>query len=97
MALCRFDSIPLFDNILSHKNSNAALLQKAKLQSSSSKDKRYLLANMGGAGALGKGFIEYASSKFNTSQLGAISAAAEGYGEGGFTLVKGPPGTGKVC
>ena len=59
-------------------------------------DKGDLLDNMGGKAALGKGFTSYARKKFNSSQLGAISAAATEYGSGGFTLVKGPPGTGKV-
>ena len=54
------------------------------------------LKKLGGKGALGEGFAKYAGNKFNDSQLGAISAAACEYGEGGFTLVKGPPGTGKV-
>ena len=31
----------------------------------------------------------------NDSQLHAITAAAREYGDGGFTLIKGPPGTGK--
>ena len=59
-------------------------------------EKRELLKKMGGAAALGEGFTKYATDKFNPSQLGAISAASSEYGEGGFTLIKGPPGTGKV-
>jgi hypothetical protein len=54
--------------------------------------KRDVLSMMGGPSALGKGFADYASRKFNLSQLGAISASAQEYGEGGFTLIKGPPG-----
>ena len=54
------------------------------------------LKNMGGRAALGEGFMNYASTKFNASQLAAISSAASEYGSGGFTLVKGPPGTGKT-
>ena len=53
-----------------------------------------LLERIGGSEALGKGFIDYASKKFNASQLKAIAASAHEYGEGGFTLIKGPPGTG---
>jgi hypothetical protein len=52
-----------------------------------------LLKNMGGVEALGKGFTQYINRKFNPSQLMAISASSEGYGDGGFTLIKGPPGT----
>ncbi len=51
-----------------------------------------LIKNMGGVAELGEGFTKYAQKKFNSSQLGAISAAATEYGQGGFTLVKGPPG-----
>ena len=55
------------------------------------------LQSMGGKDELGDGFITYAKNKFNTSQLGAISAAATEYGCGGFTLVKGPPGKISRC
>ena len=55
-----------------------------------------LLNKMGGSQALGKGFISYARKKFNASQLTAIAASALEYGDGGFTLIKGPPGTGKT-
>ena len=58
--------------------------------------KKAILSSMGGSSALGKGFATYASQKFNLSQLGAILASAHEYGKGGFTLIKGPPGTGKV-
>ena len=37
-------------------------------------------------------FQTFLKSKANQSQLGAISAAAREYGDGGFTLIKGPPG-----
>jgi len=59
-------------------------------------EKGALIKNMGGNEALGDGFAKYAKKKFNPSQLGAISAAATEYGQGGFTLIKGPPGTGKT-
>jgi len=45
--------------------------------------------------ALPVGFRIFIKSKMNTSQLAAITAAAREYGDGGFTLIKGPPGTGK--
>lgn len=54
------------------------------------------ISKLGGVEALGKGWVEYATKKFNSSQLEAVSAAANQYGSGGFTLIKGPPGTGKV-
>jgi hypothetical protein len=37
-------------------------------------------------------FQTFLKSKANQSQLDAISAAAREYGDGGFTLIKGPPG-----
>lgn len=43
------------------------------------------------------GFRIWAKSKFNTSQRTAISSVAHDFrGNGGFTLIKGPPGTGKT-
>jgi hypothetical protein len=54
----------------------------------------HILLQMGGSEKLGNGFIDYARKKFNASQLTAIAASAHEYGEGGFTLIKGPPGTG---
>ena len=43
------------------------------------------------------GFQTFLKSKANSSQLNAISAAAREYGEGGFTLIKGPPGKFTLC
>jgi chromosomal replication initiation ATPase DnaA len=54
------------------------------------------LSEHGGRNALGIGFRIWVKSKFNHSQQEAINAASREYGSGGFTLVKGPPGTGKT-
>lgn len=54
------------------------------------------LSEKAGSNALGIGFRIWVKSKFNYSQQEAINAAAREYGSGGFTLVKGPPGTGKT-
>ena len=51
--------------------------------------KKEILSKMGGSSALGKGFADHASHKYNISQLGAIAASAQEYGGGGFTLIKG--------
>ena len=51
--------------------------------------KKEILSKIGGTSALGKGFAEHASQKYNLSQLGAIAASAQEYGGGGFTLIKG--------
>ncbi len=48
-----------------------------------------------GSNALGIGFRIWVKSKFNQSQQGSINAATREYGDGGFTLIKGPPGM--VC
>jgi hypothetical protein len=107
-ALCRMDSIPLLDYILAgsvtqklkstEANGGASRSHSDGYDSSEveKRAKKKIISSMGGAAALGKGFADYASRKFNLSQLGAISAAAQEYGDGGFTLVKGPPGTGKT-
>jgi senataxin len=84
---------------LSDVISSVAVPMKSSSRSSSSQQKARkddFFKKLGGKAALGEGFAKYAGNKFNDSQLGAISAAACEYGEGGFTLVKGPPGTGKV-
>lgn len=38
------------------------------------------------------GFREFVNSTMNASQQDAIAASASEYGDGGFTLIKGPPG-----
>lgn len=85
-ALSRFSSIKLKDYLLC---SPSIMLDKAKANPFISYDKRELLKKMGGPRGLGPGFTDYAAKKFNASQLEAISAAAQEYGQGGFTLVKG--------
>jgi hypothetical protein len=88
-ALCRVESIPLTRHLLGQDLDGRP---QAKVTATT---KAALLNKMGGTTALGKGFTKYVNSKFNQSQLMAISAAAMEYGQGGFTLIKGPPGTGK--
>eukprot|EP00957_Ditylum_brightwellii_P200080 15252663-Ditylum_brightwellii.AAC.1 len=83
-ALCNVDNIPLISYLLCQKIPHKVQPSKE----SSGPNKENMLAIMGGKNALGKGFAKYAYKKFNTSQLGAISAAAREYGDGGFTLVK---------
>ena len=96
-ALTRVDLLPLKRFLLGQhltdghgRRSSNCGKRKEVVQQSTQK----LLEKMGGSQALGTGFISYAQKKFNTSQLAAIAAAANEYGEGGFTLIKGPPGTG---
>ncbi len=103
-ALCRVHQLPLLSYLLGRKMTlakdnmddlSSAICLAPTINNSKSK-KEAQLKSMGGKAALGEGFMKYARKKFNSSQLGAISSAATEYGEGGFTLIKGPPGTGKT-
>ncbi|KAL7464961.1 hypothetical protein ACHAXS_005292 [Conticribra weissflogii] len=88
-ALSRADSIPLTKYLLDGKVGDKDSIQH-DLQTSSQFDPLAASGN-----ALPVGFRIFIKSKMNTSQLAAITAAAREYGDGGFTLIKGPPGTGK--
>jgi len=79
-ALMRVDKLPLNKYLLDGK---MATKQDGQQQKGKILDE------------LPMGFQKFLKSKANSSQLDAISAAAREYGEGGFTLIKGPPGTGK--
>ncbi len=76
-ALMRIDKLPLNKYLLDGKG-----VTKQKGQQSKGKV----------LDELPMGFQTFLKSKANSSQLDAISAAAREYGEGGFTLIKGPPG-----
>jgi hypothetical protein len=86
-ALCRMETLPLkrylLGQHLANGNTNHRKQEYHRLSS------QQLLNEMGGREALGKGFVEYATKKFNNSQLTAIAASANQYGDGGFTLIKG--------
>jgi hypothetical protein len=100
-ALASVDSIPLKHYLLGTHINDRKRKQpsntKASLKDGDNNpdlqhgNKDALIKIMGGVDALGKGFTEYAQKKFNPSQLHAISASSQGYGDGGFTLIKGPP------
>lgn len=89
-ALCRVDQLPLKKFLFGLHLEKAE--NRRKLSSRQSTEQ--LLQLMGGKQSLGPGFIDYCKKKFNNSQLTAITASAHEYGDGGFTLIKGPPGTG---
>uniref|UniRef100_A0A7S3QDL7 WW domain-containing protein n=1 Tax=Chaetoceros debilis TaxID=122233 RepID=A0A7S3QDL7_9STRA len=104
-ALCRASQLKLLPYLLGKKMTRSrdnldtlsdAICLTPEEEESPQKKKEAHLKSMGGKAALGEGFTKYAGQKFNHSQLGAISAAASEYGDGGFTLIKGPPGTGKT-
>lgn len=96
-ALCRVNSLPLLPYLLCKKLTTAkdpldelsATLTVNDFRTQESMKKGFI-NEKDGMTELGEGFNKYAKEKFNSSQLGAISAAVNGYG--GFTLVKGPPG-----
>lgn len=99
-ALSRVNTIPMLPYVLCKKMTTAKdnldhLSDILSNKSAMKPKKDDYIKKLGGKGALGEGFAKYARKKFNDSQLGAIAAACEEYGKGGFTLVKGPPGTGK--
>ena len=105
-ALCCVPSIPFLKYVLGEdlvvngddkmKSADGEERTKQPRQPKTTKSKANMMQRMGGSSALGKGFVAYAKKKFNPSQLLAISASATEYGDGGCTLIKGPPGTGKT-
>lgn len=86
-ALCSIKEMPLAKYMLSPKD---------KVHQATDGNGQNPLSEFGGSNALGIGFRIWVKSKFNQSQQASIIAAAREYGDGGFTLVKGPPGTGKT-
>lgn len=105
-ALCRINTFSMVPYILCRKMTKARdaldllsdslcgdLTDSSNMDESLQKDD--YLKKLGGNAALGEGFVNHVRHKFNVSQLGAIASAACEYGQGGFTLIKGPPGTGK--
>ena len=91
-ALCSMTTLPMSTFLL------GLHLEKAEHRRKLSRNQpmEQLISQMGGVEKLGDGFIQYACKKYNQSQLTAIAASAHEYGEGGFTLIKGPPGTGSM-
>jgi senataxin len=91
-ALARVETLPMKRYVFGQHLRGDGPNRVRKLSRHQSADA--LIQRMGGTAALGEGFIQYAKDKFNPSQLTAIAASANEYGDGGFTLIKGPPGTG---
>ncbi|KAL7529068.1 hypothetical protein ACHAXR_002781, partial [Thalassiosira sp. AJA248-18] len=100
-ALSRADTIPLTKYILDGKTTNKRGNSTPRLAEHTTTDEgsdeasaKYDPLAFGG-NSLPVGFRIAVKGKMNPSQLHAITASATEYGEGGFTLIKGPPGTGK--
>lgn len=88
-ALIRLDEVPLSKYLLDGKNDSTEV-EHSKGDASGNDTKFDPLSQSG----LPVGFRIFIKSKMNTSQLQAITASSKEYGSGGFTLIKGPPGTG---
>jgi hypothetical protein len=90
--LSRVDTIPLTNYLLDAKKT----IRKCENSASdhdcpeTSMTKFSPLATEGNS--LPIGFRIFVKAKMNDSQLKAITASASEYGDGGFTLIKGPPG-----
>ena len=101
-ALMRVDKIPLTQYLLdgkksdSHKQSEPNKAQKTEQFNKAQKTEQSKEKSPEIISSLPVGFRIFIKSRMNPSQLQAITAAASEYGEGGFTLVKGPPGTGAL-
>ena len=90
-ALVRLDEVPLSKYLLNGKKCSAEETLSHSVDNIANEAKVDPLSQSG----LPVGFRIYVKSKMNASQLQAITASATEYGSGGFTLIKGPPGTGK--
>lgn len=82
-ALSRVDTIPLTKYFLGGTSIDEGSGQSCGPLSSG----EYALPD-----ALPIGFRDFVKSTMNASQQDAIAASASEYGDGGFTLIKGPPG-----
>ena len=99
-ALSRLDSIPLSKYVLDAKTSNTKQRSNIKPQKTGllmGKDQSEKTTSTfdplaAEGNSLPVGFRIYIKSKMNPSQQQAITASATEYGDGGFTLIKGPPG-----
>ena len=92
-ALCNINEMPMIKYVLSATRQHSHMSSLSAYQKATLNDP---LSTHGGSNTLGIGFRIWVKSKFNNSQQEAINAASREYGSGGFSLVKGPPGTGKT-
>jgi hypothetical protein len=91
-ALSRVDTIPLTKYFLGGK-----MTQKIERVTSLDEGSGQSCDPLSSGGyalpdALPVGFRNFVKSTMNVSQQDAIAASASEYGDGGFTLIKGPPG-----
>ena len=88
--MTKTDNIPLTRYLLDGKATSSKQEEEEQVNKVTNGGKFDPLAS--GGNALPVGFRIFAKSKMNPSQLQAITASATEYGDGGFTLIKGPPG-----
>lgn len=89
------DQIPLIKYLLDGKisDSDRSALQGAETKPKPPKeDSTKETTKFDPLSSLPVGFRIFIKSKMNQSQLTAITASASEYGDGGYTLIKGPPG-----
>lgn len=92
-ALSRIDTIPLTNYLL---DVNKSILKNENTSSHfecNEKESTKFSPLATDGNSLPIGFRIFVKAKMNDSQLNAITASASEYGDGGFTLIKGPPGT----
>jgi senataxin len=91
-ALSRIDTIPLVNYLLDGKKTNPKCETSAPENDRPEKVSTKFCPLATEGNSLPIGFRIFIKSKLNDSQQNAITASASEYGDGGFTLIKGPPG-----
>jgi hypothetical protein len=91
-ALSRIDTIPLVNYLLDGKKTNPKCETSSPENDCSEKASTKFCPLATEGNSLPIGFRIFIKSKLNDSQQNAITASASEYGDGGFTLIKGPPG-----
>jgi hypothetical protein len=90
--LSRVDTIPLTNYLLDAKKFTPKCENSASDSDCPEKSSAKFSPLATEGNSLPIGFRIFIKAKMNESQLNAITAAASEYGDGGFTLIKGPPG-----
>lgn len=91
-ALSRVDTIPLVNYLLDGKKTNPKCDTSSPDNDRPEKASAKFCPLATEGNSLPIGFRIFIKAKLNESQQNAITASASEYGDGGFTLIKGPPG-----